>query len=350
MRWYKEFELKLNERYARLYGEGDYSRKIEKELKTLLLKGAAAVLALLVITGAGFLSELAVYENISTSPGGEILKIKRPSTDEGSISFTARAKVKTDQGVMEKDFFITIEPAGKKEDGQQELLETEKTEQEKAEDELSRLISKINADTSKKQIILPRQLENGDPVTWSKAEKSNIALSLITILILLMLLYKNRFHTVKKEEQLARESVIRRLPEFINEMVLLLNAGVILNTAFLKIINNHQQEEDYFYNRMKQVSKSIKETNAALHLELKRFAKQSGVKELIRIANIISDNISKGTDLSEKLRQENELLWFARKQQAEERGRLAETKLTMPLMILLLVLIMVTVAPALMEM
>ena len=78
MRWYKEFELKLNERYARLYGEGDYSRKIEKELRNLLLKGAAAVLALLVITGAGFLSELAVYENISTSSGGEILKIKRP--------------------------------------------------------------------------------------------------------------------------------------------------------------------------------------------------------------------------------------------------------------------------------
>ena len=57
---------------------------------------------------------------------------------------------------------------------------------------------------------------------------------------------------------------------------------------------------------------------------------------------------SKGADFSEKLKKENELLWFSRKQHAEEQGRLAETKLTMPLMILLLVLIMITIAPALM--
>ena len=50
------------------------------------------------------------------------------------------------------------------------------------------------------------------------------------------------------------------------------------------------------------------------------------------------------------MKRENELLWFARKQQSEEKGRLAETKLTLPLMILLMVLIMVTVAPAMMEM
>ena len=56
-----------------------------------------------------------------------------------------------------------------------------------------------------------------------------------------------------------------------------------------------------------------------------------------------------GVYLSEKLKQENSLLWLARKQQSEEKGRLAETKLTLPLMILLLVLIMMTIAPAMME-
>mgnify|MGYP000656837785 FL=1 len=55
------------------------------------------------------------------------------------------------------------------------------------------------------------------------------------------------------------------------------------------------------------------------------------------------------TDWTEKLKQENSLLWLARKQQSEEKGRLAETKLTLPLMILLLVLIMMTIAPAMME-
>ena len=90
--------------------------------------------------------------------------------------------------------------------------------------------------------------------------------------------------------------------------------------------------------------------NASFYKEMYDFARFSGVKELMRITNIMIDNINKGDDLSGKLRRENELLWFARKQQAEEKGRLAETKMTLPLMILLTVLIMVTIAPALMEM
>ncbi len=43
-------------------------------------------------------------------------------------------------------------------------------------------------------------------------------------------------------------------------------------------------------------------------------------------------------------------MWIGRKKKAEEKGKLAETKLTFPLMILLLVLIMITVAPALLGM
>ena len=45
-----------------------------------------------------------------------------------------------------------------------------------------------------------------------------------------------------------------------------------------------------------------------------------------------------------------ELLWFSRKKRAAEKGRLAETKLTFPLMLLLLALVMVTTAPALLDM
>lgn len=70
---------------------------------------------------------------------------------------------------------------------------------------------------------------------------------------------------------------------------------------------------------------------------------------MIRVANIICDNVSKGTGLTEKLQAESEILWMNRKKNCEERGRLAETKLTLPLVIFLLVLIVITIAPALLE-
>jgi type II secretory pathway component PulF len=170
--------------------------------------------------------------------------------------------------------------------------------------------------------------------------------------VVLWLIYSRRFHTIAREEKRARESIIKELPEFINKLVLLINAGVILNTAFLKIIEDCDEKRirsSYFYRRIYDIGYMVRETNASFYSEMYSFAKYSGVKELMRITNIMVDNINKGDDLSDKLRRENELLWFARKQQAEEKGRLAETKLTLPLMILLTVLIMVTISPALME-
>jgi tight adherence protein C len=99
-----------------------------------------------------------------------------------------------------------------------------------------------------------------------------------------------------------------------------------------------------------EIQKRVQQTKAPLIYELKDFSKRTGISELIRVSNIIGDNINKGSSLAEKLQGESEFLWLSRKKKAEEQGRLAETKLTFPLVILLIVLIMITIAPALFDM
>ena len=252
----------------------------------------------------------------------------------------------------EREIFITIDPLGNPEVSEQEELFPKKTKEEKNDEELNQLVAGLNTDTTKERVPLPQELESGERLIWKRNRDSNLAIYFTMAVIMLYLLYKNRFYTIEKEEKKAKESIIRELPEFINKIVLLMNAGIVLHTAFLKIIDDYDfsgKKDSYFYSQMNQIGRAVRETNGSLCREFQEFAKRSGVKELIRISNIISDNLNKGADLSEKLRQENSLLWFARKQQSEEKGRLAETKLTMPLMILLLVLIMVTIAPAMME-
>jgi len=99
-----------------------------------------------------------------------------------------------------------------------------------------------------------------------------------------------------------------------------------------------------------EMQKRVNQSNTSLIKELKEFSQRCGVREMVRLTVVISENWNKGSMLAEKLEGEGQLLWISRKKRAEEQGKLAETKLTFPLMILLLVLIMVTVAPALMEM
>lgn len=127
-----------------------------------------------------------------------------------------------------------------------------------------------------------------------------------------------------------------------------------MQAAMEKIIEDRKKmsrdQRTYFQNQLELIYEKCKATNAPIHSEFYSFAKRSKVQELMRIAGILSDNVTKGADLAVKLQREGEILWFARKKQSEERGRLAETKMTLPLLILLLVLVMITIAPALLEM
>ena len=153
-------------------------------------------------------------------------------------------------------------------------------------------------------------------------------------------------------------SVRRQLPEFVNRLVLLLGAGLVLSAGFERIVEESRQAAslsgDYFYGCMDGIYNKIRETNGSMDQEFRAFARSGensgeGSRELMRISNIISDNISKGAELTDKLQSESEALWLSRKSDSEERGRLAETKLTMPLTVFLLVLVVVTVSPALLE-
>lgn len=355
MKFADEFSDRLKERYSKLYGRKNCQQKIERDRKGFFVKAAISLGFLAVLLAANLLMALGDGQGLHVNGQGEIMEITRPSKEQGALSFNTEVEVETKDGVLKREYLVTIEPAGKAA-GRQKLQTSEilpqKSEEEKLEEKLQSIISKLNADTASQKVLLPKTLETGEHLTWTKAGESNAVLYIMAFISVLLLLYKNRFYAIEKEERQAKESIIRELPEFINKLVLLLNAGSVLTTAFLKTMEDSRRstkKNNYFYQQLDQIARSVKETNSPLHEELRDFSKRSGVNELIRITGIINDNISKGAELSEKLKQENELLWFSRKQHAEEKGRLAETKLTMPLMILLLVLIIITVAPALME-
>ena len=77
--------------------------------------------------------------------------------------------------------------------------------------------------------------------------------------------------------------------------------------------------------------------------------REKRITELSRLISIILESRERGTDLREKLRAEGEMLWEKRKKQAEELGKKADTKLAIPLGMMLISLLLVTAAPALMQ-
>ncbi len=285
------------------------------------------------------------------SSGGQIYMI-RPSEKEGSAHMQMKARVESEKGTIEKNISISLSPYDSS-GGDKEKKEEVLSKEEEIEYELRNIGKDFNRNTDERKVLLPTELDTGEKITWERKKSSNTVPVLCLVLLAMAVIYKDRFKEIEKERRRNQASVIRQLPEFVNRLVLLLNAGLVLNSAFEKSIEEsagfRNNEKDYFYGKLRGIYILSKNTNSSLHREFRRFAKESGMKELVRISNIINDNVSKGVELTDKLQAESEMLWLNRRKSCEEKGRLAETKLTLPLVIFLMVLIGITVAPALLE-
>jgi hypothetical protein len=210
------------------------------------------------------------------------------------------------------------------------------------------------------RITLPGELGDGVKIRWFSGKEDKSTVLLPVFLFMILIVYFKRYDSIDRENREAEISVNRDLPEFINKLVLLLNAGLVFSSAYAKIMEDYesfyhngkmqQNKQKFLYEEMLEIQKRVDQSNASLIRELKEFSQRCGVREMVRLTAVISDNWNKGSTLAEKLENESNLLWISRKKRAEEKGKLAETKLTFPLMILLLVLIMVTIAPAMLEM
>ena len=83
---------------------------------------------------------------------------------------------------------------------------------------------------------------------------------------------------------------------------------------------------------------------------ISEYASRHNVKEMVRIATILTENERRGSDVIESLSRESKYLWDDRKIIARESGKMIDMKMSWPLGMLLILLIVITMAPALLSM
>ena len=254
---------------------------------------------------------------------------------------------------IDKKVLLLVNPKGyvKKQREQEEkrLLEARR---KSADDELKLKLYTLGATDDKDVIKLPKEAGSIKQLSWSSKKDRTYIVILIAGILGLVLVYAGRYERFKREEKKAAESVERELSEFFNKLVLLINAGMVFTSAFEKTVayGSISNSQSYFYDELWKINQKSKESNASVIVELKKFSKRTENKEFIRVVNVISDNINRGTELVRAMQTESELLSYQRRKRAEERARVAETKLTIPLAMQLLSLILITLAPAMLDM
>ena len=201
-------------------------------------------------------------------------------------------------------------------------------------------------------IELPSRLKDGTALTWTDGTASSLPAVFLLLPMGLFFLYW--YDSQKKKETARRKAddIRRQLPAFNSQILLLLGSGLIFHDAFARVSDGYkkQNKKGYLAEVVREIHRETEETGSSLTTVMRRYSKEVGVREFSRISGLISDNQHKGVSLTEKLESESEILWNLRKKLAEEKGRTAETKLSFPLAILLLVLVLVTASPAILQM
>lgn len=321
------------------------SRKAARQIMMVVIIG-------LLLMAADFIKSAEPEITLLKEAGGTYMVRPEAGHDTGHIRFNASIESGTD--TYEEKVDVALDPYSSKETKDESEVDESggaMTDEEHIEYELRKTVSKFNDDPSVRKVLLPDTLGSGEKISWNAERENNSIVIMFMMMVTSFAIFKTHLSPLDKIRKKEHESVIRNLPEFVNKLVLLLNAGMVLNSAFERTITEslrfREDDDDYFMKRIKEIYVSVKTTNSSINEEFRKFAKENGTIELMRVSNIVNDNINKGVELTEKLQRESETLWINRKKNCEEKGKLAETKLTLPLMIFLIVLIVITVAPAL---
>ena len=221
--------------------------------------------------------------------------------------------------------------------------------------EVKQEVEEREASTREKEgFRLPQKLK-GKQLTWKiKKEYRWYYILLIGGVSAVYLVYRDR-EKVKQKEKRRREELIREYPGMISKFTMLLDTGTTVKNAWEKIVQNYELQREQtgkqtVYEEMlltyREMQGGVPEGEA-----YEKFGKRCGVTIYLKFGAMLAQNLRKGSKgISSLLRMEAIQSFENRKSAAKRLGEEAGTKLLMPMLGMLMVVLVMVMVPAFLTM
>lgn len=200
--------------------------------------------------------------------------------------------------------------------------------------------------------ILPA--EYAGEALFFQNKKSNLG---ITFLILTfaasIILFFAQNRDLHKETEKRKEALMREYPEFVSKLMLFIGAGMttkgafgLLCTEYKKAADKMPKEKHYLYEELKLMTHAMEngvyETDA-----YEDFGRRCKAERYRRLMGLLSQNSKKGTkDILDLLEAESKETFELRKSEAKKMGERATTKLLLPMVLMLAIVMVIIIVPA----
>lgn len=201
---------------------------------------------------------------------------------------------------------------------------------------------------------LPEEVD-GKTLQWSqKKEQHWYYVLLIGIVCSVYLVYRER-EKVRQNARQRRDELMREYPGMISKFTMLLGTGATVKNTWEKIVQNYELQKEQMgtqvvYEEMlltyREMQGGIPEAEA-----YEKFGKRCGITIYVKFGTMLAQNLRKGSKgISDILRMEAIQSFENRKSIAKKLGDEAGTKLLMPMMGMLLVVLVMVMIPAFLTM
>lgn len=208
-------------------------------------------------------------------------------------------------------------------------------------------------DSEAKVIILPQRIGNSK-ITWSRPKEINKSMIVLLIgLVAMVGVALGRRNDARKAKR-DRENVLReQYSGVLNQLSLLLSAGMTVMNAWERVVQNYRKKQTknkkVAYEEMETTYNQIKD-GMSERQAYEQFGERVGVSEYRKLASLLAQNLRKGTaGLSQILEEESIDAYSRQESIVKKKGEEMSTKLLLPMMLMLGLVIVIIVIPAIMN-
>lgn len=215
---------------------------------------------------------------------------------------------------------------------------------------LEEIIQNENKSSITKEVFsLPKYIHT-QAVTFKDKRQENSIWVFMLALISGILIYKGKDKDLHKEVEKRRLQMMKEYPDFISKITLLLEAGMTMRRAFYKLAEDYKKEKQiqcrYLYEEViftcREMESGVSELKA-----YENFGQRCNTQQYMKFAALITQNVKKGASgLLVLLKYEAKDAFEERKALARRLGEEAGTKLLLPMMIMLAIVMIVIIVPA----
>ena len=213
------------------------------------------------------------------------------------------------------------------------------------------LLSEEESTRKEAEWSLPDQWQ-GETIQWSQQVEDNSAFLWAAAAVTAVLVYLMSDRDLHGRLEKRKECLRTEYPDMVRQLALFIGAGMTVRGAFRRIASDYEQKRDKTgkkrpaYEEMLHACREL-QTGVSEGAAYEHFGRRTGLQEYIRLSTLLMQNLKRGSStLLERLREEADKAGDEKLLQNRRLGEEAGTKLLVPMVMMLAVVMVIIMIPA----